>query len=124
MDVTAVPILLTRDVDRSLTWWRRLGFAESFRHQFEPGLPWFVGIENGRCSIYLSEHAGDATTPALIYLWVPDVDAVAQEFGVRIDDMPWARDCEVVDPDGNRVRVATPHPGPDDPTSLAADHLR
>lgn len=60
--------------------------------------------------MHLSEHTGDAGGPGLIYLWVPDVDSVAAEFGVTIDDMPWGRDCEVVDPDGNRVRVGTAAP--------------
>ncbi|GAB3265017.1 glyoxalase superfamily protein [Alteromonas gracilis] len=105
--ITAVPILRVADVDRALGWWSRLGFAEEFRHQFEPGLPRFVGIARAECRIYLSEHAGDASGPGLVYLWVPDVDEVAREFGVAVESMPWARDCEIVDPDGNRVRVAT-----------------
>ena len=104
--VTAVPILRVSDVDRSLPWWSRLGFAEEFRHQFEPGFPRFVGLVREGCRVYLSEHTGDAPGPALIYLWVADVDAVAAEFDVPVEDQPWARDVEVTDPDGNRVRVA------------------
>lgn len=108
--VSAVPILRVSDVDRSLVWWNRLGFVEEFRHQFEPALPRFVGIIRAGCRVYLSEHEGDAFGPGLIYLWVPDVDAIAREFGVEVETMPWARDCQIVDPDQNRVRVAT---GPD-----------
>lgn len=104
---TAVPILAVSNVDASLAWWRRLGFTETFRHQFGPDFPRFVGLERDDCSIYLSEHRGDAPGPALIYLWVDDVDAVAAEFGVTVEDMPWARDTEITDPDGNRVRVAS-----------------
>ena len=106
---TAVPILRVSDVDQALPWWGRLGFIEEFRHQFEPGWPRFVGIRRDECRIYLSEHEGDASGPALVYLWVSDVEEVAAEFGVPIEEMPWARDCEVVDPDGNRVRAATAH---------------
>lgn len=104
----AVPILLVADVDAALPWWQRLGFSEEFRHQFEPGFPRFVGLERDDARIYLSEHKGDAAGPGLVYLWVDDVDTVAREFGVTIDEMPWARDCEISDPDGNRVRVAEP----------------
>jgi catechol 2,3-dioxygenase-like lactoylglutathione lyase family enzyme len=104
---TAVPILRVTDVDQALPWWGRLGFNEEFRHQFEAGLPRFVGIRRDDCLIYLSEHRGDASGPGLIYLWVADVDDVATEFGATIDEMPWARDCEITDPDGNRVRAAT-----------------
>lgn len=28
-----------------------------------------------------------------------------------INDMPWARECEITDPDGNRVRVAAAKDG-------------
>lgn len=42
-----------------------------------------------------------------MYLWVDDVDEVAAEFGVPVDDNPWGRDCQIVDPSGNRVRVGT-----------------
>lgn len=105
--VLAVPILRVADVDASLAWWGRLGFVEEFRHVFEPGLPRFVGLVREGCRVYLSEHVGDAAGPSLVYLWVPDVDAVAAELGVEVATMEGARECEVVDPDGNRVRVAT-----------------
>ncbi len=106
--VAVVPILRVADVDASLPWWGRLGFVEEFRHVFEPGLPRFVGIVRDACRIYLSEHTGDAQGPSLVYLWVPDVDVIAADLGVEVETMDWARDCEVTDPDGNRVRVATP----------------
>jgi catechol 2,3-dioxygenase-like lactoylglutathione lyase family enzyme len=110
MTATVVPILRVRDADRSLTWWARLGFVEEFRHQLEGTIPRFVGIRRGQCRVYLSEHAGDAHAPGLVYLWVDDVDRIAADFGVPVAEMPWARDCEVTDPDGNRVRVAQPPP--------------
>lgn len=108
MTTLAAPVLRITDLDRALVWWARLGFVEEFRHQFEPGLPWYVGIIREGSLVHLSQHTGDAAGPTLIYLWVEDVDAVAAEFGVTVQDMPWARDCEIVDPDGNRIRVATP----------------
>ncbi len=104
---TVVPILRVEDVDRAVLWWSRLGFAEEFRHELEEGLPRFVGIRCGDCRVYLSEHLGDASGPGLVYLWVLDVDRVAAEFGVPVEAMAWARECEIIDPDGNRARVAT-----------------
>ncbi|GAA1726410.1 glyoxalase superfamily protein [Aeromicrobium alkaliterrae] len=108
---TAVPILRISDVEVSLAWWARLGFVEEFRHEFEPGLPLFIGVVRDDCRVYLSQHEGDAHGPSLVYLWVDDVDVVAAELGVQEEDMPWARDCEVTDPDGNRIRVASPPRG-------------
>ena len=107
MTTLAASVLRITDLDRALLWWARLGFGEEFRQQFEPGLPWYVGIVREEARVHLSQHAGDAAGPGLVYLWVDDVDAVAAEFGATVEDMPWARDCEVVDPDGNRVRAAT-----------------
>lgn len=105
--VAVVPILRISEVDRALAWWERLGFSEEWRHRFEPGLPVFVGLHAGGQRVYLSQHEGDAPGPALVYLWVVDVDAVAADLGVEVQELPWARECEVVDPDGNRVRIAT-----------------
>lgn len=104
---TAVPVLRVSDAERAVAWWGRLGFSEEFRHQFEPGFPWFVGVARDGCRVYLSEHEGDAPGPALVHLWVDDVDAVAREFGVGVEEMAWARDCEITDDDGNRIRVAS-----------------
>lgn len=111
--VSAAPVLRVADVDRALGWWARLGFVEEFRHRFEGTTPRYVGIRRDGCRIHLSEHEGDAAGPGLVHLWVPDVDAVAREFGVTVDEMPWARDCEVTDHDGNRVRAATARSGDD-----------
>jgi hypothetical protein len=58
----------------------------------------------------LSEHKGDARPDTLIHLYVNNIDAVAAEFGVPVDEDGLAgRECHVSDPDGNRLRIATPH---------------
>ncbi|HEX8495760.1 MAG TPA: glyoxalase superfamily protein [Actinomycetales bacterium] len=107
-DCSAVPILRVADAEASVAWYARLGLRERSRHRFAPGLPLYVVIGRGRAELHLSEHAGDANPGGLVYLWVPDVDALAAACGVaEIDDMPWARDFEITDPDGNRIRVAT-----------------
>jgi hypothetical protein len=44
----------------------------------------------------------------LIHVYVRDVDRVAEEFGVAVDEEGLAgRETALVDPDGNRLRVAT-----------------
>jgi hypothetical protein len=38
-----------------------------------------------------------------------DIDAVSEEFGIPVDEEGLAgRECDLEDPDGNRLRVATP----------------
>lgn len=110
-ECSAVPILRVADAEASIAWYSRLGFREQFRHRFEPGSPLYVGVARGAAALHLSEHAGDANPGGLVYLYVPDVDKLAAACDVTtIDDMPWGRDFEVTDPDGNRIRVGTPTP--------------
>jgi len=103
-----IPILRVADWERAVAWYRQLGFemVGEEPHRFAPGLPAFLTIENGPAAMYLSEHEGDARPGTLVYLWVDEVDPIAEHFGVTPDDMPWARDFEISDPDGNRIRVA------------------
>jgi catechol 2,3-dioxygenase-like lactoylglutathione lyase family enzyme len=102
-----VPILRVAEWDRAVAWYRTIGFEpDAEPHRFEPGLPAFGAVRNGDVALFLSEHEGDARPGTLVYLWVDEVDPVAAQFGVVPDDMPWARDIEVQDPDGNRIRIA------------------
>ncbi|MFD4764053.1 glyoxalase superfamily protein [Streptomyces sp. NPDC058439] len=108
MDEEAIPILHVKNAAVAVAWYERLGFTQQWEHRFEPGLPAFVEVARGRVSLFLSEHKGDARPDTLVYLRVRDVDAVADEFGVQAKDAPWAREIELHDPDGNRLRVGTP----------------
>jgi catechol 2,3-dioxygenase-like lactoylglutathione lyase family enzyme len=104
-----VPVLRVEDAARAVDWYRRLGFEKEWEHQFEPGFPWFVSVARGDVRLYLSEHRGDATPNTLVHLYVRNVDDIAAEFGVDIDEEGLAgRECELDDPDGNRLRIVTP----------------
>jgi catechol 2,3-dioxygenase-like lactoylglutathione lyase family enzyme len=105
----AIPILRVEDAAAALPWYERLGFVKQWEHQFEPGFPLFVEVARGQVRLFLSEHKGDAHPDGVIYLRVRDVDAVAAEFGVASEEMEWgAREIELRDPDGNRLRIGTP----------------
>jgi glyoxalase superfamily protein len=109
VDEAVVPVLYVEDAGRAVAWYERLGFQKEWEHQFEPGFPWFVSVARGRVRLYLSEHTGDARPNTLIHLYVADVDRVAAEFDVTVDEEGLAgRECALEDPDGNRLRVATP----------------
>ncbi|RKT83180.1 hypothetical protein SAMN05421805_105342 [Saccharopolyspora antimicrobica] len=108
MDEEVIPILHVADAAAAVAWYRRLGFGKEWEHRFEPGLPAFVEIARGRVRLFLSEHSGDARPDTLIYLRVRDVDAIAAEFAVPVEEAPWAREVELRDPDGNRLRIGTP----------------
>lgn len=54
---------------------------------------------------FLSEHKGDARPDTLVYLSVHDIEAVAAEFGLSVEQAPWGPEVELRDPDGNRLRI-------------------
>jgi catechol 2,3-dioxygenase-like lactoylglutathione lyase family enzyme len=81
MEAEVVPVLHVEDAERAVAWYRRLGFVKEWEHQFEPGFPWFVSVARGTARLYLSEHRGDARPDTLLHVYVPDIDAVAEEFG-------------------------------------------
>jgi catechol 2,3-dioxygenase-like lactoylglutathione lyase family enzyme len=110
VDEEVVPVLYVEDAARSVSWYERLGFVKEWEHQFEPDFPSFVSVARGHVRLYLSEHKGDARPDTLIHLYVKDVDRVAEEFGVAVNEEGLAgRETALVDPDGNRLRVATRH---------------
>src|SRR3954449_11351414 len=108
MDEEVVPVLRVDDTTRAVVWYGRLGFVKEWEHQFEPGFPRFVSVARGNVRLYLSEHEGDTRPDTLIHLYVRDIDAVSAEFGVAVDEEGLAgRERHLIDPDGNRLRVAT-----------------
>lgn len=108
MDEEVIPILRVEDAAAAVAWYARLGFTEQWEHRFEPGFPAFVEVARGGVRLFLSEHQGDARPDTLIYLRVRDVETIASEFGVQVEEAPWAREIELRDPDGNRLRIGTP----------------
>lgn len=57
--------------------------------------------------IFLSEHKGDARPDTLIYLGLRNLDEVASESRVPVEEAPWGREIELRDPDSNRTRIVS-----------------
>ena len=108
MDEEVIPILRVSDAAAAAAWYQRLGFDQEWEHRFEPGFPAFVSIARGRVRLFLSEHTGDARPDTLIYLRLRDLDGIAKEFGVAVEQVPWGREVKISDLDGNRLRISTP----------------
>ena len=108
MEDEVIPILRVSNAADAVAWYQRLGFTREWEHRFEPGFPAFVSIASGRMRLFLSEHRGDARPDTLLYLRVGDVDPIASEFSAPVEQAPWAREIELRDPDGNRLRIGTP----------------
>ena len=100
-----VPILYVKDGHAAAQWYDRLGFVVEGEHRFAPNLPLYLFLSRGTSKLHLSEHKGDARPNTLLYFYVGDVDKIAAEFGVPVEDQPWAREIRLTDPDGNRWRI-------------------
>jgi Glyoxalase superfamily protein len=104
-----VPIFYVKNGYETAKWYARLGFATEGEHRFAPSLPLYLFLRRGTNALHLSEHKGDARPNTLVYLYVDNVDEIAKEFDVQIDDQPWAREVQLTDPDGNRLRIGQRH---------------
>lgn len=100
-----VPVFRVVNAREVVGWYRRLGFEVTGEHQFAPGLPLYVFLQRGDVALHLSEHTGDAPLHSLAYFYVDEVDGLAAEFGVPVEDQPWGREIQLTDPCGNRIRV-------------------
>ncbi len=104
-----VPFFRVRDAEASARWYERLGFVVTARHRYAEDLPLFIAIERDGVLIYLSEHLGDAPPASLAYLHIDDVDSLAASLGLEVETTEYQRrEIEVVDPDGNRLRIGSP----------------
>ena len=89
-----------------------LGFAVEFEHRFAPDLPLYLGLERGGLSLHLSEHHGDASPGATIFVRCEGVRAYHQELISRqypynrpgLEELPRGLQMQVYDPFGNRIR--------------------
>lgn len=102
-----VPVFRVDDAREVVGWYARLGFEVIGEHQFEPGFPFYVFLRRGDVHLHLSEHTGDAPPGSVACFYVDDVDSIAAEFGVSVQSQPWAREIELTDPCGNRLRIGT-----------------
>jgi hypothetical protein len=103
---TVVPILRVANAAAAVACYSAIGFEQIFEHRVADWTPAYVGIRRDNAEIHLSEHTGDAPGPGLGYVWVDELDPLAAHFEMTADEMPWAPDIEVADPEGNRIRLA------------------
>jgi lactoylglutathione lyase len=112
------PILATRDLERSLGFYRDLlGGTVTFSFPGVDGQPVYVGVDLGSSHLGIGLEAGvaDAARPRAISLWVyaDDCDALVERVraaGATVTeepaDQPWGeRTARVLDPDGNEVVI-------------------
>lgn len=109
------PVLASRDVEASIAFYARMGFAATFRDN--PVNPRYAGIRRDAVELHLQWHdaaewdsGGDRPTYRFV---VQDVDGLFAEFraggalspGSAVRDTPWGtREFHVHDPDRNGLQ--------------------
>lgn len=116
-----VPVLRIFDLDKALDFYVGfLGFTEVFRHQFEPGTPYYMGLTREGVSLHLSEHFGDATPGTHVRIEAVDVEGLCATLNAKgyrhsrpaFQDQEWGnREMTIPDPFGNRVTFWQPLAG-------------
>ncbi|CAM8643106.1 hypothetical protein MCEMSEM47_01140 [Burkholderiales bacterium] len=106
----SIPILRVSDAPATAVWFGQLGFTEDWRHQHEPGFPWFISISTSDgATLFLTEHEGDCKPGGAVFLVTNDIAAVEALLNINSKRMPWGDlELSLVDPDGNHVRVSQP----------------
>jgi catechol 2,3-dioxygenase-like lactoylglutathione lyase family enzyme len=112
----AVPVLRTVSVPRALAFYvDYLGFTLDWEHRFSPGLPLYVQVSRSDVVLHLSEHHGDGSPHAVVWIPVRDVRTLRAELLAHADvplrpgvdeDRPGGPTMDLVDPDGNVLRLA------------------
>ena len=95
-----------------------LGLTLDWEHRFEVGFPLYAQVSRGALTLHLSEHHGDATPGATVFVRLTGLDALHRELAAKryrfarpgIEDVPWGRELGVSDPFGNRIRFCEAGP--------------
>lgn len=108
-----IPIIRIFDLAKAKEFYLDfLGFSVEWEHRFEPGMPLYAQISRSGLILHLSEHHGDASPGATIFIEMKGVEALHRELlGKRygyawpgVEQVPWGRELQVADPFGNRLR--------------------
>ena len=109
-----IPILRIFDVAKAREFYLDyLGFGVDWEHRFEPALPVYMQVSRSRCVLHLSEHYGDASPGATVFLRMAGIEPFHHELSRKnypyqrpgVELAPWnAKLMELTDPFGNRLR--------------------
>jgi uncharacterized glyoxalase superfamily protein PhnB len=108
-----VPILRIFDVARAFEFYCGfLGFKVDWEHRFEPESPMYMQVSRGTLRFHLSEHHGDGSPGAHVFVEMTGVEGFHREVTDKNykfmkpclqDEFYGARSMRVIDPFGNRI---------------------
>ena len=109
----AIPILRIFDEEKARDFYLGfLGMTLDWEHRFETGFPIYMQVSRDNLIFHLSEHSGDCTPGAKVFVNTNELDNLHSEIVSKgykysrpeITTAPWgARVFEVTDPFSNRI---------------------
>lgn len=109
----AIPVLRIFDEAKAREFYGDfLGFTFDWEHRFGPDAPLYGQIHRGDLVLHLSEHFGDSTPGATVFIRLTEIAALHAELNAKhyrharpgMQDNPWGVTMEVADPFGKRLR--------------------
>jgi catechol 2,3-dioxygenase-like lactoylglutathione lyase family enzyme len=113
MDNRVIPVLRIFDYAKAkefyIDW---LGFAVDWEQSFEPDSPMYIQISRNHITLHLSEHHGDGSPGAKVFVEFQNIAAYHHDLISRnykfskpgLEKAPWNAVCmEVIDPFGNKL---------------------
>lgn len=108
----AVPIFRIFDVGKAMEFYCGfLSFTVDWEHRFAPDAPLYCQISRSGMLMHLSEHAGDASPGARVFVPITGAAALHRELIAKdyaymrpgLEKAPWGLEVSVTDPFSNRI---------------------
>lgn len=108
----ANPILRIFDVEKAMEFYiEYLGFALDWEHRFGDDFPLYCQVSRSGLTLHLSEHFGDASPGAKVFVRMQGIEAFHAELHAKnyrflkpgLEQQPWGREVTVTDPFSNRI---------------------
>lgn len=109
----AIPVLRSFDETKAREFYCDfLGFSVRFQHRFHDHAPLYLGVVRAGLELHLSEHHGDASPGATVFVPMDGIRALHAELLAKryrynrpgLEDAAWGLELQVHDPFGNRIR--------------------
>ncbi|MCA1029693.1 VOC family protein [Bacillus timonensis] len=110
---TVTPIMRMFDIEKAKEFYTEyLEFKVDWEHRFEDGLPLYMQLSYGDCTIHLTEHFGDCSPGAAIRIEVTGITDLHTQLFMKnhkfsrpsLELTPWdTKELSVKDPFGNRI---------------------
>lgn len=113
MEFQVIPIIRIFDEEKAKEFYLGfLGMKLDWEHRFEAGFPIYIQVSRNNLVLHLSEHSGDCTPGAKVFVNTNGLDSLYKEVISKtykynrpeITTAPWgARIFEVTDPFSNKL---------------------